>query len=194
MDANLVKIDKLVDLNNLKPVSFEGFSVSIIPATVSAFGFGLEKSGDNFSQIDWSMLLKFVNASDYSLIIENLKAEVLGKNGYISKSIFTEVYRANKESEIEIINILLDIPNNKTIYTKKEVVFLPFILKAQSENIIQVNFLLETYKKTFLKRLKPISFQRKDIKAPETYEDLFQKAVIQIKINKRSELILLKIP
>lgn len=193
MDISLIKIDKILDLSNLKPASFKKFSVSILPATVSAFGFDLKKSGDNFSQIDWFMLLKLINASDNSLIVENIKVQCIGKHGYICKSnnFLTQIYRVTGGNEVDIIeNLLKDEKDD--IHTTKEMVSLPVLLKAQSENIIRADFVLETYKKTFL-RLKPISFQRQDIKEPETYQDLLQKVIIKIKVNENIKPLLLKI-
>jgi hypothetical protein len=199
-DISLVKIDKIIDLSRIKPVSFKQFSANIIPATVSAFGFNLGKpTGDSqvegvvhhetFSQIDWFMLLKLINASKNSLIIENIRVECIGKNGYRCKSnnFLTQIYRASGNNEANVIEKLL-----KEDVCEKKMIFLPFLLKAQSEEIIRVDFLLETYKMIFLK-LKPISFKRQEIKEPETYQQLLQKAVIKIKINENRKPLLLKI-
>lgn len=216
---SLVKIGKIIDLTRIKPISFKQFSANIIPGTGSAFGFNLEESHETFSHIEWFMLLKLVNASKNSLIIENIEAECSGKNGYICKSIFTQVYRASENNEVNAIKELL-LKKEKDVDEKKKI-FLPFPLRTQSEEIIRVDFLLHTYKleykmrflklikpileilhklkpiseiyqKIFLK-LKPISFKRQEIKEPETYQQLLQKAVIKIKINENPKPLLLEI-
>lgn len=74
----------------------------------------------------------------------------------------------------------------------KELIFLPFLLKAQSEKFIWVNFTLEVYKRMFFK-IKSTSFKRQEIKEPETYPNLLQKAIIKIKINKSPKSLLLKL-
>lgn len=189
MDISLIKVDKFLDLSNLKPASFRKFSVAIIPATVSAFGFDLRQSSDNFSRIDWSMILKLINASENSLVIENIEAECIGKYSYRCKSnnFLTQIYKTIGGSEEDVIEKLL-----KDDTSTKELTFLPFLLKAQSEKLVRVNFILELYRKVFLK-LKPILFKRQEIKEPETYQDLLQEAIIKIKVNESSKPLLLKI-
>ena len=189
MDISLIKVDKFLNLNNLQPASFRKFSVTIIPATVSAFGFDLREPSDNFSRIDWFMILKLINASENSLIIENIEAECIGKYNYRCKSdnFSTQIYKTSGESEEDVISKLL-----KDDTSTKQLVFLPLLLKAQSEKLVRVNFTLEVYRRVFLK-LKPTSFRRQEIKEPETYQDLLQKAIIKIKINESSKPLLLKI-
>ena len=192
-----VKIENTIKFNPIKSISFEQFSANIIPGTGSAFGFNLEKPNEAFSRIEWFVLLKLVNASKNSLIIENIEAECIGKNGYICKSILTQIYRARETNEVNAIKELL-LKKEKDVDEKKEI-FLPFLLRAQSEEIIRVNFLLEIYKHKmiflkFLKfKLKPISFKRQEIEEPETYQQLSQKAVIKIKINEKAKPLLLEI-
>lgn len=189
MDISLIKVDKFLDLRNLKPASFRKFSVTIIPATVSAFGFDLRQSSDNFSRIDWSMILKLINASENSLVIENIEAECIGKYPYRCKSNnpLIQIYKTIGENEEDVIEKLL-----KDNTSTKELIFLPLFLKAQSETLIRVNFTLEIYKKVFLK-LKLTSFKRQEIKEPETYQNLLQKGIIKIKVNESSKPLLLKI-
>ena len=199
-DISLIKIDKIIDLSAVKPISFRQFSATIIPATVSAFGFNLGKTNsvsrieaivhnESFSQIDWFMLLKLINASNNSLIVENIEAECIGKYGYRCKSnnFLTQIYRATGKNEADVIENLL-----KDDISTKELLFLPFLLKAQSEKIVRVDFSLGTYKKLFF-QLKTISFNRQEIKEPETYQDLLQKAIIRIKVNENPKPLLLKI-
>ena len=199
---SLIKIGKIIiDLTRIKPISFKQFSTDIIPGTGSAFGFNLEEPHETFSRIEWFMLLKLVNASKNSLIIENIEAECIGENGYICKSIFTQVYRASENNEVNAIKELL-LKKEKDVDEKK-MIFLPFSVRAQSEEIIRVNFLLEIYKykmifpKFFKFKLEPISFKRQEIKEPETYQQLLQKllqkAVIKIKINENPKPLLLEI-
>jgi len=198
MDANLIKneikieIGKIIDINRSKPASFKQFSASIVPATAGAIGFDLELPIDKFSVIDWSMILKLANAARDDLIIESIKAEWIGKNNYRAKSTYAQIYETQQEigdSEETIIEQLIDGKNG----LKERAIFLPAILRRRSERFIHVIFSLSTYKKIFLNYWLPISFKKEDIKAPETYEQLLQKAVIKIKINKNRTPLLLKI-
>ena len=200
-DISLIKIDKIIDLSTIKPISYKQFSVTVIPATVSAFGFNLGKSVNNsqsgevahtkmtFSQIDWHMVLKLANASKESLMIESIQVECIGKNGYRCKSnnFLTQIYRVDGNNELDIVEKLL-----KKDASEKEIIFLPFLLRAQLEEIIRVDFVLETYKRRLLK-LRTISFKRQEIKEPETYRQLCQKAIIKVKINTNPKFLLLKI-
>ena len=200
-----VNIDKLIEINRIEPASFKQFSVSIIPATVAAFGFNLERpTGDSqiqgilhtesFSQIDWFMILKLVNASKDNLIIENIQAECIGKNGYRCKSnnFPTQIFEWTGREESDTIDQLLNI-DDENWNIKKRILFLPFLLKNQSEKLIRVDFVLETYKRVFLNYWRPISFRREEIKEPETYQRLLQKAVIRIRTNENRQPLLLKI-
>jgi len=90
------------------------------------------------------------------------------------------------------MNKLLDMTNDKKT-PSKQILFLPFLLECEREKIIRVNFVLETYKRIFLNYWKPIFFKKEEIKAPETYIELLQKAFIKIKINKKKQPLLLKI-
>ncbi|MDD5638892.1 MAG: hypothetical protein PHO28_03235 [Candidatus Pacebacteria bacterium] len=184
-----VNIDKIIEINVVEPVIFKEFSANIIPATVSAFGFDLQKSTDSFSQIDWFMLLKLINASNNGLIVENIQAECVGRSGYRCKSnnFLTQIYRATGKNESDIIENLL----NDNIHIK-ELLSLPFLLKAESETIIRVDFSLKIYKKLFF-QLRPIVFNRQEIKEPETYQDLLQKAIIAIQINRNPKPLLIKL-
>lgn len=191
MDTNIVKLDKLIEINKSKPVSFQQFSVSTISGTGSAIGFNLENSSlDNFSTLDWSIILKIVNASKEDLIIEDIQSKWIGKNNYKSKSVYVSIYETKMDDDEVIVNQLLetkrDIFNNQILYP-------PFLLKQQSEKIVRLDFLMSTYKRVFLNCLLPTSFKRENIKAPETYEQLLQKAVISIKTNKNHKPLLLKI-
>jgi len=194
MDINLVKIDKILGINKIEPVSFEQFSAGIIPGIVSAAGFDLSIPTEKFSIIDWYMILKLVNASKENIIIENIQANWVGKNNYRAKSndFLTQIYTASGDNEEDIINKLLDMTNDKKT-PSKQILFLPFLLECEREKIIRVNFVLETYKRIFLNYWKPIFFKKEEIKAPETYIELLQKAFIKIKINKKKQPLLLKI-
>jgi hypothetical protein len=191
MDVNLVKIDKLIDINRARPVSFRQFSASIVPATVSAAGFNLSLPIDKFSRLNWFMTLKLVNASKENLIVENIQAEWIGENNYRCKSIYEQIYEVNQGDEDKdevIINQLNEKEN-----PKRKTLFLPILLKPQSEKIIRVDFLLETYKRTFFNHWLPVSFKKEEIKEPDTYQQLLQSAVIKIKINESRGPLLIKI-
>lgn len=187
MDINLIKINKIIDVKESKPVSFKQFSVSIVPATVSAVGFDLRMPTDKFSTIDWFMTLKFVNASRKNLIVEDIRAEWIGKNNYRCKSLYTEIYTAEGEDEETIINQL-----NKDEDSTRQILFFPFLLNSGAEKFIQANFSLNTYKRIFFNYWKPISFKREEI-TPKTYQQLLQRAIIKIKINESKKPLLLKI-
>ena len=192
MDVNLVKIDKIIDINKAKPVSFRQFSVSIVPATVSAAGFDLTIPIDRFSMLDWFMTLKLVNASKENLIIENIQAEWIGKDNYRCKSNYVKICEAiqeNKKDEAMIVDQLID--EKKSLERKP--IFLPIFLKHQSEKFIRVDFLLKTYKRIFFSYWRPISFKKEEIKAPKTYEQLLQRAIIKITTDRNQKPLLLKI-
>jgi len=192
MDINLVKIDKIIDINKAKPVSFKQFSVSIIPATASAAGFDLTTPTNRFSMLNWFMTLKLVNASRENLIIENIQAEWIGRDNHRCKSDYVEICEAiqeNKKDEAMIVDQLID--EKKSLERKS--IFLPIFLKHQSEKFIRVDFLLKTYKRTLLNYWRPISFRKDEIKAPEIYEQLLQKAIIKIMTDRNRKPLLLKI-
>ncbi len=191
MDVNLIKINKIIDINKSRTVSFKQFSVRIIPATASAAGFDLRMPLDKFSRLDWFMTLKLVNASKENLIVENIQAEWIGKNNYRCKSIYAQIYEVdqrNEKNEEMVVNQL-----NREESLKGKILFLPILLKYQSEKFIRVDFLLETHKRIFLNYWLPISFKKEEIKEPETYEQLLQKAIIKIRINESRKPLLLKI-
>lgn len=192
MDVNLVKIDKIIDINKAKPVSFGQFSVSIVPATVSAAGFDLTTPIDRFSMLDWFMTLKLVNASKENLIIENIQAEWIGKDNYRCKSNYVRICEAIQESEKnETMAVDQLIDKNKSL--ERKTIFLPILLKYQSEKFIRADFSLKIYKRKFFSYWDPISFKKEDIKEPETYEQLLQKAIIKITTDRSRKPLLLKI-
>lgn len=192
MDINLLKIDKIIGVEKIKPASFGDFSVGLAPGTGSAIGFDLKENIEKFSFMDWSIILKIVNASKEGSIVENITTDFIGKNNYRCKSVFTQIYEGTEKEEDEIINQLLNI-DRKITDAKKRILFLPFIIEGQSEKFIHANFLLKTYKRMFLNYCKPVSFMRKEIKEPETYQHLSQKIIIRIKINQKPSPLLIKI-
>jgi hypothetical protein len=163
-----------------------------VPATVSAAGFNLDAHNDKFSTLDWFMILKIANASRNNLTIENIQAEWIGKNNYGCKSTYLEIFEtiSNKENGDEnlIINQLLQRGKSN-----KRVRFLPIVLQGQSEKFIRVNFSLATYKRNIFHKWLPIYFEKEEIREPQIYEKLLQKAVIKIKLNTRHRPLSLKI-
>jgi len=126
----------------------------------------------------------------YSVIIENISAEWIGKSGYRCKSVYVELYEADTREESLAVNYLAQRPQDRTHQRSKH---FPLLITRESEYVIKVNFSLKIYKKVFLGRQMPISFKRRDIKAPETYQELLEKAVIRIKINKSKKSLELRI-
>lgn len=194
---NLIRIDKIIEINRVEPVSFKQFSIGIVPGCTSAAGFNLKKPIENFSEVDWFIILKFVNASKENIIIKNIQSEWIGKDNYKCKSndFLTQVYEANGDNEEDVINQLLDtnIKHDEDESFKRRILFLPSLIKRQSEKITRVDFVLETYRRIFFKYWKPISFKREEIKEPETYIQILQKAVIKVKISGKKKPLLIKI-
>jgi len=188
MDASLVKIDKIIEFQNAQPASFSDFSIRIIPATATAIGFDLSRGLDEFSSLDWSAAFKIVNSSKEDLIIENMETLWKGKNNYRCKSISTQVFTANGDTDQVILEQLLEHED-----LKNQIVHFPFLLKARSEKIIRGNFFLYTYKRIFLNYWKHISFERTSIKEPETYAKLVKSIIIKTKVNKRQKPLLIEI-
>lgn len=192
MDVNLIKVDKIIDINKTRPVSFRQFSAAIISSSVSAAGFNLNVPTDRFSTIDWFMTLKLVNASKEDLIIENVQAEWIGKDNYRCKSEYVGICEAMQKDEKGEIRVIDQFTDEEKKLERRSI-FLPILLKGQSRKFIRADFSLRTYKQIFFSYWKPISFRKEEIKEPETYEQLLQKAIIKIKINESRKPILLKI-
>lgn len=192
MDVNLVKIDKIIDINKAKPVSLGQFSVSIVPATVSAAGFNLTIPIDILYMLDWFMILKLVNASKENLIIKNIQAEWIGRDNYRCKSDYVRICEAIQENEKSEAIVVEQLVDEKKELERKPI-FLPILLENQSEKFIRADFSLRTYKRIFFSYWRPISFKKGDIKEPETYEQLLQKAIIKITTDRSQKPLLLKI-
>ncbi len=181
---NLIRIDKLIELNNLNLVNSDHFLASIVPATASAAGFDIEGIQlEQYSMIDWFLTLKLINTSKDDIAIEGIRAEWIGKNNYRCKSVSTQIHESIAATEEEILSQFI---NKKS---DGQSIFLPFILKSGKEKIIRVDFLLKTFKRVFLNYRKEIAFKKEEIKAPEIYQRLFQKAIIEIKSDKKSLLL-----
>lgn len=177
---NLIRIDKFIELNNLNLANSNHFLASIVPATASAAGFDIEGIQlEKYSMIDWFLTLKLINTSKDDMAIEDIRAEWMGKNNYRCRSVSTQIHESTAATEEEILNQFI---NKKS---DGQFIFLPFILKSGKEKIIRVDFLLKTFKRVFLNYQKEIAFKKEEIKAPEIYQQLLQKAIIKIKNNKK---------
>lgn len=178
MEVEIKSIETVTNLikeYTITPLSFRGFSASILPATVGAPGFDLKQSGEEFNSIDWSLQLKMANASMCeNFIVEKITSEWVGEDKYLSKSddFCTRVHKIEKG--------------------EKEIILTPFLLKSQSEMTVFVEFSLLIYKLNFFNHLKRVSFKRGEIKEPETYHKLYKKNFVKIKINGKWRSIILK--
>ena len=177
MEEKIKSIETVTNLIKeyaITPLSFRGFSASILPATVGAPGFYLKQSGEEFHSIDWSLQLKMANALSESFIVEKITSEWVGEDKYLSKSddFCTRIYKMEKG--------------------EKEIILTPFLLKSRSEMTVLVEFLLFIYKRNFLNSLKRVSFKRGEIKEPETYHKLYKKNFVKIKINGKWRSLILK--
>lgn len=163
-----------------------GFSADIIPGTISAPGFNLEGSVDIFHSVDWSVAIKIVNSSEKDFAIENISSLWEGRE-FLCKSddFLTRIYKLKYESDAVVISKLSSADNMEIIIT-------PFLLKAQTETVIKVNFVLDIYKKKFPMGLDKFFFKKEEIKEPETYHALYQKNYIKIKLNGKWRNIALK--
>jgi len=169
-----------------EPLHFRGFSANVLPGTVGAPGFNLKNGSENFSMIDWGLSIKMANSSEEFFAVENIIAKWKGKNGFICKSInfLTNVNKLNYDNDCNAMDELLKNNTQKII--------LPFLIKPNSEIIINVNFCLDIFVRKFPIGLEKFSFKREEIKEPETYHNLYQKSSVMIKLNGKWRSLTLK--
>ncbi len=179
-------LGSVVSRFTVEPLYFKGFSANVLPGTVGAPGFDLKSDADNFYTIQWGLMAKISNSSKENFTIENIASKWKGKNDFICKSddFLTTTYKGEGENDRDTFN--------KLMFEEKKETFFPFIVKAESEIFIQVNFVMDIYKNKFPNRLERVFFRRTEIKEPETYRELYQKSFLKIKLNGKWRSMIIK--
>lgn len=185
-EINLVKIDKLLEINRTKPTTFKQFSaICIFPPAVKSFGFD-----PRHFRINWFTVLKFINASKEDLIIEDISAECIGEGEFKWKSIgfSTNIYRTTKDNELDILEELLLIGERKMESKKEQFLFFPYLFKSHSLDIILVKFILVPYKRicfNYYKPLKPNEISKN--------LEMLKESIVKIKTDRSSKPLLIKL-
>jgi len=186
LDSSISSITNLIGKFTTEPFYFKGFSASVLPGTVGMPGFNLKQNTDNFYMIDWSLAIKMANSLNEDIVIENIKSEWRGINGFVCKSddFCNSIYRVKSDGDVDAIE--------KLLAGNKQKVLLPFLMKKQSEIIIQANFALYIYKKRFLRHLDMVHFKKIEVKEPDTYHQLYRKSLVKIRLNGKWRSLVLK--